>query len=165
MSSPCLPLTLPDARPTPSTRTRLRLRAPRTLEAAARTDHVAAEYLANQRSNHGFVSSDCLVMDIDNDHTEDPADWVTPQDLAGQLADVEFMTATSRNHNLPKGVKAARPRFHVYFPIHQVTDPAAYAGLKKSWPTGSPSLTPGPWMQPDSSTGTPHHRSRPSPAL
>ncbi|MCI7305498.1 MULTISPECIES: phage/plasmid primase, P4 family [Actinomycetaceae] len=102
------------------------------LEAAARTDHVAAEYLANQRSSHGFVSSDCLVMDIDNDHTEDPADWVTPQDLAGQLADVEFMTATSRNHNLPKGVKAARPRFHVYFPIQQVTDPAAYAGLKKS---------------------------------
>ena len=102
------------------------------LEAAARVDHVAAEYLANQRSNHGFVSSDCLVMDIDNDHTEDPADWVTAQDLAGHLADVEFMTATSRNHNLPKGVKATRPRFHVYFPIHQVTDAAAYAGLKKS---------------------------------
>lgn len=42
------------------------------LEAAARFDHVAAEYQGNQRSTHGFISSNCLVMDIDNDHTENP---------------------------------------------------------------------------------------------
>lgn len=102
------------------------------LEAATRFDHVAAEYQGNQRSTHGFVTSDCLVMDIDNDHTENPDEWVTPQGLADLLADVEFMTATSRNHNTSKHGTPARPRFHVYLPISPVADPATYAGLKKS---------------------------------
>lgn len=102
------------------------------LEAAARFEHVAAEYQGNQRSTHGFVTSDCLVMDIDNDHTENPDEWVTPQGLADLLADVEFMTATSRNHNTSKHGTPARPRFYVYLPIGPVTDPATYAGLKKS---------------------------------
>lgn len=102
------------------------------LEAAARFEHVAAEYQGNQRSTHGFVTSDCLVMDIDNDHTENPDEWVTPQGLADLLADVEFMTATSRNHNTSKHGTPARPRFYVYLSIGPVTDPATYAGLKKS---------------------------------
>lgn len=102
------------------------------LEVAVKYDHVAAAYAGQVRSNFGFTASDCLVMDIDNDHTEDPTQWVTPDALALELPGVGFMTATSRNHNRPKGVKVARPRFHVYFPIHQVTDAAAYAGLKKS---------------------------------
>ena len=102
------------------------------LEAAARFDHVAAEYQGNQRSTHGFVTSDCLIMDIDNDHSEIPDEWVTPQGLADLLASVEFMTVTSRNHNTSKHGTPPRPRFHVYLPISPVTDPAAYAGLKKS---------------------------------
>ena len=102
------------------------------MEAAARFDHVAAEYQGNQRSTHGFVTSDCLIMDIDNDHSEIPDEWVTPQGLADLLASVEFMTVTSRNHNTSKHGTPPRPRFHVYLPISPVTDPAAYAGLKKS---------------------------------
>lgn len=102
------------------------------LEAAAWFDHVAAEYQGNQRSTHGFVTSNCLVMDIDNDHSENPDEWVTPQMLADLLADVEFMTATSRNHNTSKHGTPARPRFHVYLPISPVADPGTYAGLKKS---------------------------------
>lgn len=102
------------------------------LEAAACFDHVAAEYQGGQRSTHGFVTSNCLVMDIDNDYTENPEDWVTPQHLADLLTDVELMTATSRNHNTSKHGTPPRPRFHVYLPIGPVTDPATYAGLKKS---------------------------------
>ena len=97
------------------------------LEAAAHFDHVAAEYKGNQHSTHGFVTSD-----IDNDHSENPDEWVTPQGLADLLASVEFMTATSRNHNTSKHGTPARPRFHVYLPIAPVTDPGTYAGLKKS---------------------------------
>ena len=102
------------------------------LEAAARFDHVAAEYQGGQRSTHGFVAPNCLMMDIDNDHTENPNEWVTPQGLADLLADVEFMTATSRNDGKSKHGTPARPRFHVYLLISPVTDPATYAGLKKS---------------------------------
>lgn len=101
------------------------------LEAIARLDHVAAEYQGGQRSSANFLSSDCLVMDVDNSHSEDPDEWVTPESLAGLMPGVAFMTATSRNHMRAKGAQSARPRFHVYFPITPVTDAETYAGLKK----------------------------------
>ena len=101
-----------------------------SLSAVAGFDHVAATYVNDRRSTAAFMSSDCVVMDIDNDHTETPAEWVTPEKLGEVMAGVEFMTATSRNHMKPKGVLSARPRFHVYFPIHNVQDADEYAGLK-----------------------------------
>lgn len=101
------------------------------LEAVARLDHVVAEYQGGRRSSTNFVTSDCLVMDVDNSHTENPDAWVTPESLAGRLPGVAFMTATSRNHMKAKGAQSARPRFHVYFPTTLVTDADAYAGLKK----------------------------------
>lgn len=101
------------------------------LVAATRFDHVAADYVNAHRSVSNFVSSDCIVMDVDNDHSEDPADWVSPDGLAGVMGEVAFMTATSRNHQKDKNGVSARPRFHVYFPINRITDAEVYAGLKK----------------------------------
>lgn len=101
-----------------------------SLSAVAGLDHVAATYINDRRSSAAFVASDCVVMDIDNDHTETQTDWITPEKLAELMAGVEFMTATSRNHMKPKGALSARPRFHVYFPIHEVCDADEYAGLK-----------------------------------
>lgn len=101
------------------------------LEQVARLDHVAATYVNDRRSSASFICSDCVVMDIDNDHTDTPSEWVTPDKLAVSMPGVEFMTATSRNDQKPKGVLSARPRFHVYFPITEVTDAGTYAGLKR----------------------------------
>ncbi|MDR6938686.1 primase alpha helix C-terminal domain-containing protein [Arcanobacterium hippocoleae] len=105
------------------------------LEAVARLDHVVADYQDRRRSSANFLSSNTLVMDVDNDHSEEPADWVTPETLAGLIPGVAFMTATSRNHMKTKGAQSARPRFHVYFPITPVTDANKYAGLKKQLAT------------------------------
>ena len=101
-----------------------------SLSAVAGFDHVAATYVNDRRSTAAFMSSDCVVMDIDNDHTETQAEWITPEQLAELMSGVEFMTATSRNHMKPKGVLSARPRFHVYFPIRTIKDADEYAGLK-----------------------------------
>ncbi|MEW6957082.1 phage/plasmid primase, P4 family [Trueperella pyogenes] len=101
------------------------------LEAVARLDHVVAEYQGGRRSSTNFLSSDCLVMDVDNSHTESPDAWVTPEALAGLMPGMGFMTATSRNHMRAKGAQSARPRFHVYFPITPVTDAETYASLKR----------------------------------
>lgn len=101
------------------------------LEAVARLDHVVAEYQGGRRSSANFLSSNCLVMDVDNSHSEDPDEWVTPESLTGLVPGVGFMTATSRNHMRAKRAQSPRPRFHVYFPITLVTDAEAYAGLKK----------------------------------
>lgn len=101
------------------------------LEMAVCFDHVAATYKGNHRSSANFLSSDCVVMDIDNDHTENPGEWVTPESLTEVMAGVEFMTATSRNHMRLKGGESARPRLHVYYPINKISDASEYAGLKK----------------------------------
>ncbi|MDT3768194.1 phage/plasmid primase, P4 family [Gleimia hominis] len=101
-----------------------------SLAAAVAFDHVAATYVNDRRSSAAFMASDCVVMDIDNDHTESQTDWITPEKLGELISGVEFMTATSRNHMKPKGVLSARPRFHVYFPIHELRDADEYTGLK-----------------------------------
>lgn len=102
-----------------------------TLSAAVRFDHVMAEYQNHYRSKDNFIWSDCLGMDCDNDHSDNPADWISVDDIKAAFPDVAFAVAYSRHHNLPKGTKSARPRFHVYFQITAVTDWNIYTMLKR----------------------------------
>ncbi|MBQ6513746.1 MAG: hypothetical protein IJI09_03405 [Clostridia bacterium] len=48
-----------------------------SLRSAVATDHVAVSYRGGYRSLDRFISSDCLALDCDNDHSEDPTRWVT----------------------------------------------------------------------------------------
>lgn len=102
-----------------------------SMKAAVAFDHVAAEYTNNHRSNTDFLSSDNIPMDCDNDHSDDPSDWVTPLEVAMAFPGVEFVVVYSRNNMLLKSGKSPRPRFHVYFPISSITDSAEYTALKK----------------------------------
>lgn len=70
-------------------------------------------------------------MDCDNDHSENPDDWVTPKDVAAAFPGVAFAVHYSRNNGKPKNGKPPRPKFHVFFPIERITDAAEYASLKK----------------------------------
>ena len=98
---------------------------------AIKMDHVTAKYKGNYRSKDNFESSDCIPLDCDNDHSDNPDDWVTPFDIALEIPGVAFAASYSRHHNLPKGDKSARPRFHVFFPIPAVTNEKEYAAMKK----------------------------------
>ncbi len=102
-----------------------------SMKAAAEFDHVTAEYKNNHRSNSDFISADNIPMDCDNDHSDDPSDWVTPLEVAMAFPSVKFVVVYSRNNMLPKSSKSPRPRFHVYFPIPSITDSAEYTALKK----------------------------------
>ena len=102
-----------------------------TFIAATKMDHVTAKYKGNYRSKDNFESSDCIPLDCDNDHSENPEDWLTPFDIALSIPGVVFAASYSRHHNLPKGDKSARPRFHVFFPIPKVTDGEEYAAMKR----------------------------------
>ena len=104
---------------------------PEVMQEAVRLDHVCAEYKGNYRSIGNFARSDVVVMDIDNDHTEDPAEWITPEKLDQMLPDISYVIAFSRNHMKVKDGKAARPKFHVYFQITETSDAGWYAALKK----------------------------------
>lgn len=102
-----------------------------TFIAATKRDHVTAKYKGNYRSKDNFEFSDCIPLDCDNDHSDNPDDWVTPFDIALEIPGVAFAASFSRHHNVPKGDKSARPRFHVFFPIPAVTDEEEYAAMKK----------------------------------
>ena len=94
-------------------------------------DYVCAEYRDGYRSNDNFVGSDCLPVDCDNDHSDDPEAWVYPSDVANAFPGVAFAVHYSRNHMKVKAGKAARPKFHVFFSIDRITDASQYSELKK----------------------------------
>ena len=98
---------------------------------AARFDHVFAEYRGGHRAIADFVRSDCLPFDCDNDHSDDAADWKTPEDVERAFPGVPFYAVYSRHHGVPKGDRSARPRFHVIFPIDPVTDAGEYRRMKE----------------------------------
>lgn len=98
---------------------------------AVKHDYVCAEYQGNYRSNDNFIGSDCLPVDCDNDHSDDPDEWVYPSDVATAFPRVAFAVHYSRNHMKAKGGKAARPKFHVFFAIDRVIEPGQYSEMKK----------------------------------
>lgn len=102
-----------------------------SFEKAVRRDYVCAGYRNSYRKNENFISSDCLAVDCDNDHSDDPAAWIDPADIAEVFPEVSFAIHYSRNHMKEKNGMAPRPKFHVFFSIEPVTNYAEYAGLKK----------------------------------
>ncbi len=102
-----------------------------SLKTAVCKDYVCAEYMNNYRSNDNFIGADCLPVDCDNDHSEDPEDWVTVEKIQKAFPGVCFAVHYSRNNMRPKNGKAARPKFHVLFPIQYIDDAAAYSEMKK----------------------------------
>lgn len=93
-------------------------------------DHVCAQYKNNTRSDANFIVSDVVPMDCDNDHSDNPDEWITPEFLADNLTDVAFAITYSRHHMLSKGNKSARPRFHVFFPTAPCNDALSHKAIK-----------------------------------
>ena len=93
-------------------------------------DHVCATYKNNYRNIANFQMSDVVPMDIDNDHSDAPADWITEDKMDELFGSIDYVLVPSRHHMLPKDGKSARPRYHVYFPIENCTDADEYAAIK-----------------------------------
>lgn len=102
-----------------------------SLAKAVSKDYVCAEYKNSYRNNDNFLGADCLPVDCDNDHSENPADWVTPDDIKKAFPNVSFAVHFSRYNMREKNGKAARPKFHVLFPIERITDADVYGEMKK----------------------------------
>ena len=78
----------------------------------------------NERSNSNFIKADCVMMDCDNEHTDNSADWLTPETLAARLPDVAFACVYSKSHMKSKDDSSPRPRFHVYFSLRKAVNTA-----------------------------------------
>ena len=101
-----------------------------TMEGAVAHDHVCATYKNNYRNIANFQMSDVVPMDIDNDHSDNPADWITEDKMDELFGSIDYVLVPSRHHMLPKDGKSARPRYHVYFPIVNCTDADEYTAIK-----------------------------------
>ncbi len=102
-----------------------------TLMQAVSKDYVCVAYKNGYRSNANFLAATCLGLDCDNDHSDDPADWVTPEHVKKRFPGVTLAVHYSRNHMKQKHDKAARPKFHTLFLINEMNDSAAYSSLKR----------------------------------
>lgn len=94
-------------------------------------DYACAVYKNNHRSIDDFLYADAIVFDIDNDHSENPDDWMTPDKVSSFFSDVPIYIQHSRNHMKNKNNKPARPKFHIIFPIDKVTDAKEYRAMKE----------------------------------
>ena len=94
-------------------------------------DYACAVYKDNHRSIDDFLYADAIVFDIDNDHSENPDDWITPDKVSSFFDDVPIYIQYSRNHMKIKNGKPARPKFHIIFPIDKVTDAKEYRTMKE----------------------------------
>ncbi len=107
-----------------------------SLKKAVSHDYVCARYKNNYRSIHNFISSNCVGVDFDNDHSNNPDDWVTSTSINEMFNGVPYLVHYSKSHMKPKIGKGKteygpRPRFHVIFLIDEITNAEEYKAIKE----------------------------------
>ena len=107
-----------------------------SLKKAVSHDYVCAKYKDNYRSIDNFISSNCVGVDIDNDHSNNPDDWVISASINEMFSGVPYLVHYSKSHMKPKIGKGKteygpRPRFHVIFLIDEITNAEEYKAIKE----------------------------------
>lgn len=102
-----------------------------TLAQAVQYDNCPAQYKDGYKKGENFIKADCILADIDNTHSNEPTEWITPEDVIRALPNVEFYYYPSRNHMKQKGTDAPRPKAHYIFPIDVLTSVEEYTNIMK----------------------------------
>lgn len=92
-------------------------------------DHTFIRFKNNYRSKENFLEATIAALDNDNDHSDNPAEWIPIDAIPGLFPGIPCVVSTSRHHMKQKGDRSPRPRYHVAFKIDALTDPAEYAAL------------------------------------
>jgi P4 family phage/plasmid primase-like protien len=100
------------------------------LAEATAMDNVCGHFKNDYRNGENFLGCDCVMMDCDNDHSDDEADWMTPEKLSEAMPDVAFAAVPSRNHMKEKKGRKPRDKHHYVFPIPESSDRQWVANLK-----------------------------------
>ena len=80
---------------------------------AVRLDHVCVELKDNYRSDSNFLSSNVVVMDCDNDHSDNPSDWITPDKL-DELMPISRCLGSQQEQHAAEGKPQCQAAGHVY---------------------------------------------------
>ena len=87
---------------------------------AVQFDHLPPALKNNYRDDTNFIQADCVIVDFDNTHSDNPEKWITPEKLAERLPNVAFAYSYSRNHMKEKEGRTPRPKWHAVFPLSEV---------------------------------------------
>lgn len=101
-------------------------------------DHTFIRFKNNYRCIDNFQETAVVVLDNDNDHTDDPSKWISIEDVPKLFPGVPCIVYTSRNHMKQKGDRSPRERFHVIFFIGSIADPKSYTKLMQRIQTAYP---------------------------
>lgn len=63
---------------------------------AVQQDHVCGVFRNNRRSIDGFLEADVLMLDCDNEQSEETADWITLEQAAKIFSEFNFALVPSR---------------------------------------------------------------------
>ena len=92
-------------------------------------DHTFIEFKNNYRSKENFQEATVATLDNDNDHSDDPAEWIPIEAIPGLFPGVPCVVSTSRHHMKQKGNHSPRPRYHVAFQIDTIQSPEEYTAF------------------------------------
>ena len=92
-------------------------------------DHTFIRFKNNYRSKENFLEASVATLDNDNDHSDDPADWIPIAAIPGLFPGVPCVVSTSRHHMKQKGNHSPRPRYHVAFQIDTIQSPEEYTAF------------------------------------
>lgn len=96
------------------------------LRKALSVDYVPVAYKDNTRSIKNFISSNCIIVDSDNE-----SDFININKVKEIFPNVRFYIHYSRNNMKPKNGKSPRPKFHIIFFCNEITDEKTYSKLKQ----------------------------------
>ena len=94
-------------------------------------DYIGPLCKKGHRSKDDFVKTNCILIDIDNDHSEKPGEWFSVEDVTNLLQSVPYIIHYSRNHMVDKPsvkkngtmiVKPKRPKFHLVIGADEMTN-------------------------------------------
>lgn len=77
---------------------------------------MAVEYAKGYRSNENFIRTNCLALDCDNGHSENPEEWVSPEKILSLFPDVTVGFHFSRHHNPAQGGQERPAQVPLLFP-------------------------------------------------
>ena len=92
-------------------------------------DHTFIWFKNNYRSKENFLEASVATLDNDNDHSNDPADWIPIEAIPRLFPGVPCVVSTSRHHMKQKGNRSPRPRYHVAFQIDTIQSPEEYTAF------------------------------------
>ena len=110
---------------------RMNVRNEKTFIEALKYDNIGVEFKDGLRNRDCFLSSNVIIMDCDNNHSENPEDWMHIYDLLSSFWHVNYAVVESKSHNRDSNGKTPRPHFHVYFPITSCVDEREYTAFKR----------------------------------